>query len=431
LRGREIQVQANNSGGVVYTEQVIYNPDGVRTASLLTQGSTTTTGRYLIDPQSLSGFAQVLEQLDGSGLLVATYVHGLTPISEYTNGQASYYLSDAHSGVRQLLTTASAVAASYLYDAFGNLSSSVGSVTNPLLYRGEWFDSTTGQYYLRRRWYIASVGRFDAVDPLGLAGGDTDLYRYASGNPIKYDDLSGLQFALAEVIDVAGIAATNDGMRTPGIVYVVTWGVRSTTAIRIISWLLLSGIAVTTAAISTLAFIAPAIQPVPQPDTAPPDTETECTGCPPKYLYADLDGLGRATGANAQFSAPQIRIGERADFAQNGPWWWNGTNLPTPRDAEVSDVWDKGHLVASVLGGAGGTQWKNMVPLYRSVNYPTMYWDVENRAQAAALGGGCVQYWVAPEYTGNHYFPDCVGIMIFVDGACIGAWDLPNEVQTP
>src|SRR5258708_4142407 len=41
----------------------------------------------------------------------------------------------------------------YDYDAFGNKINSTGTTPNNFLYRGEFFDSDLGLYYLRARYY--------------------------------------------------------------------------------------------------------------------------------------------------------------------------------------------------------------------------------------------------------------------------------------
>ena len=43
------------------------------------------------------------------------------------------------------------------------------------------------------RHYDPEVGRFTAKDPIGFAGGDTNLYAYVRNNPVNFTDPSGLR----------------------------------------------------------------------------------------------------------------------------------------------------------------------------------------------------------------------------------------------
>jgi RHS repeat-associated protein len=82
----------------------------------------------------------------------------------------------------------------YSYDEWGNITASSETVSNPFKYAGEVYDSETGLYYLRARYYDPTVGRFlneDTVEgqidnPLTL-----NLYTYCQNNPILYKDPTG------------------------------------------------------------------------------------------------------------------------------------------------------------------------------------------------------------------------------------------------
>jgi RHS repeat-associated protein len=54
------------------------------------------------------------------------------------------------------------------------------------------YDSVSGQYYDRARYYDEAIGRFMAQDPIGFAGGTEDLYEYVGNDPINETDPSGL-----------------------------------------------------------------------------------------------------------------------------------------------------------------------------------------------------------------------------------------------
>jgi hypothetical protein len=47
--------------------------------------------------------------------------------------------------------------------------------------------------YYRARWYDPGQGRFLSEDPIGFAGGDTNLYAYVGNDPVLFADPLGLQ----------------------------------------------------------------------------------------------------------------------------------------------------------------------------------------------------------------------------------------------
>jgi len=67
-----------------------------------------------------------------------------------------------------------------------------GEVKQPYGYTGREWDKELGLYYYRARYYDPKGGRFISKDPIGFAGGDVNLYRYVSNNPVNATDPSGL-----------------------------------------------------------------------------------------------------------------------------------------------------------------------------------------------------------------------------------------------
>jgi len=104
----------------------------------------------------------------------------------------------------------------YTYDAWGNASiiySSGGASTtatyNPFRYRGYYFDSESGFYYLNSRYYDPAIGRFVTPDSFVNGNGDIigfNMYTYCSNNPVNFCDESGL--AVETLFDIISLGAS-------------------------------------------------------------------------------------------------------------------------------------------------------------------------------------------------------------------------------
>jgi RHS repeat-associated protein len=78
------------------------------------------------------------------------------------------------------------------YDSFGGLTASTGSLVNPFRYTAREFDTETGLYYYRARYYDPAAGRFISQDPIGFDGG-VNYYAYTLNNPTDFGDPNGLK----------------------------------------------------------------------------------------------------------------------------------------------------------------------------------------------------------------------------------------------
>jgi RHS repeat-associated protein len=137
----------------------------------------------------------VIEEVDNSGNVSARNTKGPgidETLATLRSGTTSYYQADGLGSVTSLSNGAGALANTYTYDSYGRLSASSGTLVNPFQYAGREFDSETGLYYYRNRYYDSSTGRFLSEDPLEFEGGDVDLYRYVSNGPVRYIDPDGL-----------------------------------------------------------------------------------------------------------------------------------------------------------------------------------------------------------------------------------------------
>jgi len=105
-------------------------------------------------------------------------------------GVNSFYHTDGLGSIVDLTDNLGAIVQSYVYDSFGNIVLQNGSLLNPYTYTGREFDSESGLYYYRSRYYDSSIGRFLSEDPL-LFIDSINLYLYVTNNPINFVDPLG------------------------------------------------------------------------------------------------------------------------------------------------------------------------------------------------------------------------------------------------
>ena len=109
----------------------------------------------------------------------------------------------------------------YAYDAWGNCEVICADThwlahINPIRYRGYYYDTETGLYYLNARYYSPEWRRFISPDAAEYIDPETpnglNLYLYCSNDPVNYADPSGhlaitLSALAAIVLGVAGATA--------------------------------------------------------------------------------------------------------------------------------------------------------------------------------------------------------------------------------
>jgi RHS repeat-associated protein len=148
--------------------------------------------QYQIDP---AGLGNVVSEFDGSGNLIAHYTYGLGLTSRVAaSGAAAYYDFNAIGSTVGVTGSAGTYANTYSYLPYGGTQSATETISNPFGFIGQSgvMDSRNGLDYMRARFYAISDGRFTSEDPIGLAGGQVNLYGYARENPASLNDPSGL-----------------------------------------------------------------------------------------------------------------------------------------------------------------------------------------------------------------------------------------------
>jgi RHS repeat-associated protein len=180
-------VAATYSDGMSATYQ--YDWQGRR---VMKQGDTDST-HYLWDIASQYG--DVVAEFDSSGAPLVEYVlAGQSLIGEVRGSNASYLLTDGQGSIRTVTSNTGTVTNEYSYEAYGSLLASTGTTPNSYLYTAQQFDTETGLYSLRARYYDPAAGRFLSRDTAPFEMSDPvaiNRYVYAAANPIAYQDPTG------------------------------------------------------------------------------------------------------------------------------------------------------------------------------------------------------------------------------------------------
>jgi RHS repeat-associated protein len=145
--------------------------------------------RYIYDTED------ILLELDGSNNVVARYTHGPgidEPLIMEKAGASFFYQADGLGSITELTDSAGVVKQSYTYSSFGKIESQLDpTFIQPYTFTAREFDTETGLYFYRARYYDPSIGRFLSEDPAGSLS-DLNFYAYVRNNPAKFTDPTGL-----------------------------------------------------------------------------------------------------------------------------------------------------------------------------------------------------------------------------------------------
>ena len=108
-----------------------------------------------------------------------------------------YYILNLQGDVVQIIDANGIMQAEYVYSPWGEIISAEGDLAeiNPLRYRGYYYDSETGFYYLRSRYYDPENHRFINADTYASTdSGDAiscNMFAYCQNNPVMLGDENG------------------------------------------------------------------------------------------------------------------------------------------------------------------------------------------------------------------------------------------------
>ena len=215
----------DNDAGKRYTYK--YNDQGIRTVKVVNgvvhkyylQGEQIIAERYggslikfYYDSTGVCGFRYYNKEKDGDN----------------SNGTDYYYQKNIQGDILRIFDKNGNLKAEYSYDAWGKctIKSNVSNIAaiNPFRYRGYYFDSEIGLYYLNARYYDPEIGRFISPDNIAYLYPETinglNIYAYCLNNPVMCTDPYGttawwewllLGLGLAVIIAAAVVATVATG----------------------------------------------------------------------------------------------------------------------------------------------------------------------------------------------------------------------------
>ena len=112
------------------------------------------------------------------------------PIASNESTTQQIYISDYLGSIVRLTNSSGSLLASNVYDSFGQ---QLSGPANRYSYTAREFDSDSGLYYYRARYYNPGIGRFTSEDPIARATATLrEYYIYGVNNPIMSKDPLGL-----------------------------------------------------------------------------------------------------------------------------------------------------------------------------------------------------------------------------------------------
>ncbi len=188
INGRAVNSVLETPQGNATSENAV-----VFSGETLTEGFTVEGRIDLLFDRTLPPYGLKLEAAIASGRV--------TCVSNAPQAGTAYYIHADHLGTPRLITNQQKQLV-WRWDniePFGATAANTSPIGLPpytfnLRFPGQYFDQESGLHQNTNRDYEPATGRYMQSDPIGLAGRDSNLYRYVSGNPVSYIDPLGLRW---------------------------------------------------------------------------------------------------------------------------------------------------------------------------------------------------------------------------------------------
>ena len=188
------------------TNTYTYNANGIRTSKTING----VKHSYVLDG------TKILKETWGNNVLIPLYDNEDSLCGIEYNGTAYWFYKNLQGDIISIANADGDVIAKYTYDAWGKVCNIIDTdgnaitdstnvaIINPFRYRGYYYDTEIGMYYLQSRYYDPSVGRFINADHATfIAIDDTilscNIFLYCKNTPIAaIDNLGCNSVAIAQ-----------------------------------------------------------------------------------------------------------------------------------------------------------------------------------------------------------------------------------------
>ena len=194
-----------------YNIEYAYNDKGIRYHKKSSDGVVT---RFILNDTKILKEESINHCID--------YLYSTSGLFGFKyNGETYLYEKNVFGDIVRIYNNDGEMVGEYAYDAVGNvtIAADVNGIAtiNPFRYRGYYYDSDTGLYYLNYRYYDPNLGRFISPDDASYINPNNvnglNIYAYCNNDPINNIDPTGhtpewLKWLIGGVLIACAIAVS-------------------------------------------------------------------------------------------------------------------------------------------------------------------------------------------------------------------------------